>query len=412
MADAKRPTPGAIASEAVVSNTPTGPGPLSGVRITDFTWAGAGPYAILMLALRGAEVIKISSGARATSGWSLQYIEYPVNVHKKSITLNLATPKGADLAKRLVAESDVVMDNFRPGVMKRFGLAYEDLRKVKEDIIMVEVSALGNSGPHAHYAGYAPIFSALGGLASLTGYPGGEPSELRLMVDYMAGTAAAFATQAALVRKKTTGLGTYIDTSVRELCSMVAGEAFLDYLVNNHIPPRIGNRDIAWAPHGVYPCRGDDAWISIAVTNETEWRALCEAMGKPELAAEDRFAEMAARWRNQEQLDAIIGEWTSDQDSQALMHELQRAGVAAVPSFSNKELFEDAHLKTRAYPMTMETAGGPLTMFQSPWVYDGVRPPITEGAADMGQHNEEIFCGMLGLQLDEMKALVEEGVIS
>ena len=395
----------------MVSNSPKGPGPLSGVRIADFTWAGAGPYAILLLALRGAEVIKISSGARATAGWSLQYIEYPVNVHKKSITLNLAAPKGAELAKRLVEKSDVVMDNFRPGVMKRFGLAYEDLRQVKDDIIMVDVSALGNTGPHAHYAGYAPIFSALGGLASLTGYPDGVPSELRLMVDYMAGTAAAFVTQAALVRKKTTGSGTHVDMSVRELCCMVAGEAFLDYLVNDHIPTKTGNRDLAWAPHGVYRCRGEDSWISIAVASDEEWRALCDAMGRSELVTDDRFADMANRWRRQDELDRIISGWTTDQDAFELMHRLQRAGVAAVPSFSNKELFEDAHLKTRAYPVTMGTAGGPLTMFQSPWVFDGVRPPITKGAADTGQHNEEIFVRMLGLDIEEMNALVEEGVI-
>lgn len=385
--------------------------PLSGVRIADFTWAGAGPYGTLLLAFRGAEVIKIGTEGRG-QGWSLNYIDFPINVHKKSISLDLKTPEGRDLAKGLVAKSDLVTDNFRPGVMEKLGLGYEELRKVKEDIIMVEVSALGASGPHSHYAGYAPIFSALGGLANLTGYHGGNPSELRLMVDYMAGTAGAFIAQAALARKKMTGKGCYIDASIRELCSFAAGEAFLDHLVNSRIPPKMGNRDAAWAPHGVYRCKGEDAWISIAVTTEKEWRALCKAMGKSEMVSDSRFMDTYKRWNHQEELDRIINDWTANYEPFALMHSLQKAGVAAAPSFSNKDIFEDPHIKERNYYMTLDTGtNGSSTMFQAPWMFDGVRPPITTGAHNLGQDNHEVFVDLLGLTPQEMETLAEKGVI-
>ena len=253
----------------------TNQGALQGVRVADFGWVLAGPYATMLLGYMGAEVIKIESRRRPDeqriahrAGFSSEldassnFLE--VNFNKKSVTLNLSTPEGAELARQIVATSDVVVENMRPGVMNRLGLGYPDLSAVKPDIIMVSISGWGQSGPLREYTAYAPCFASFGGLAHLIGYADGEPNTGTSAMDARSGTAAAFAALMALNIRQRTGQGQYIDLASGEALSCLVGDATMEYVLTGQSPARAGNRDTMMAPHNCYRCQGDDKWISIA----------------------------------------------------------------------------------------------------------------------------------------------------
>src|SRR5918999_1951906 len=272
--------------------------PLSGIRVADFSVHAAGPFAGLMLAELGAEVIKVESAARLdiTRRPHTMYGKPPssfeqVNANKLSVCLNLKEPRALELALGLVRVSDLVLENFRPGVMDRLGLGYSQLRKVKPGIIMVSLSSNGQTGLESRYAGYAPMFAALGGLGYLTGYPDGPPVELRHPMDHTGGMMAAFCAVAALCIRRGASLGQHVDVSVRDVATSFIGPALLDYAMNGREQHRQGNWDEAMAPHGIYRCRGEDSWISVAVGSEEEWRGFCRALGNPPWAIETRFAD-------------------------------------------------------------------------------------------------------------------------
>jgi crotonobetainyl-CoA:carnitine CoA-transferase CaiB-like acyl-CoA transferase len=252
-------------------------GPLSGIRVADFSVHAAGPFAGLMLAELGAKVIKIESATRLdiTRRPHTMYGKPPssfeqVNANKLSVCLNLKEPRALELALALVRISDLVLESFRPGVMGRLGLSYSQLRKVKPDIIMVSLSSNGQTGPESRYSGYAPMFAALGGLGHLTGYSNGPPVELRHAMDHTGGMMAAFCAVAALCIRRCASLGQHVDVSVRDVATSFIGPALLDYAVNGREQRRQGNWDEAMAPHGVYRCQGADFWVSIAVGSEEE----------------------------------------------------------------------------------------------------------------------------------------------
>src|ERR671918_289931 len=280
-----------------------GRGPLFGVRVADFSVHAAGPFAGDMLAELGAEVIKIESAARLdiTRRPHTMYGKPPssfeqVNANKLSVTLNLKEPRAVELALALISISDLVLENFRPGVMDRLGLGYSKLREVKPDIILVSLSANGQTGPESRYAGYAPMFAALGGLGHLTGYSDGPPVELRHAMDHTGGMMAAFCAVAALCTRQGTFLGQHVDVSVRDVATSFIGPALLDYAMNGREQHRQGNWDEAMAPHGIYRCRGEDSWISVAVSLEEEWQGFCRALGNPPWTREARFADAYQRW--------------------------------------------------------------------------------------------------------------------
>ena len=398
----------------------TGPLPLRNVRVADFTWAAAGPYATLLLASLGAQVVKITS-SRATGGFPKQRaadIDRYLNYNKLGITLDLKTPRGAGLAKDLIGVCDLVIENYRPGTMGRFGLGYQDLLQVKPDIIMVSGSSLGADGPQSQYAGFAPIFGTMSGLSHVTGYADGIPTELRLMVDYTVGQATAYSALVALYHLRTTGQGQYIDLASRDAITCLIGEFVLDDQLNCHASsaeanPRIGNRDLIMAPHGAYPCRGEDAWITIAVATQEEWEALCDAMGRPEWLSDERLADGYGRWVHQEEMDGQIGAWTEGYTPFELMDLLQEKGVAAVPSYSARDLFEDGHLMERHFSQKVGVPpGGEYTVINAPWLLNGHRPGALRHAPGPGEHNTEIFEGLLGVPLNELERLIEEGIVS
>lgn len=387
--------------------------------MVDFSWAAAGPYCTLLLASLGAEVIKISS-SRARGGFPRQRaddIDRYLNYNKLGITLDLTTPEGAALARELIKLCDMVIENFRPGTMVRFGLAYPELVKIKPDLIMVSSSSLGSEGPQSRYTGFAPIFGTMGGLSHITGYPDGIPTELRLMVDYTVGQTIAYAALVALYHQRITGNGQYIDLASRDAITSLMGEYVLDAQLGGprsgpEDNPRMGNRDQIMAPHGVYRCRGEDAWITITVATQEEWESLCEAMGRTEWLSDQRFADGYKRWLNQDELDRAISASTANYTPSELMDLLQATGVAAVPSFSARDLFEDPHLMERRFSQkVMSPSGEPYTVITAPWLIDGERPPARRHAPYPGEDNGEVLGGLLGVSPQDIERLMEKGVV-
>ncbi|MFC1896772.1 CaiB/BaiF CoA transferase family protein, partial [Thermodesulfobacteriota bacterium] len=333
---------------------------LEGVRIADFSMAWAGPYATTMLAFMGAEVIKIESRQRIDATRISHSLSHPadldvnqgqsfhqLNPNKLSVTLNLRKPEAIELARKIVAISDIVTENFRPGVMDRLGLGYSVLKEVKPNVIMLSSSARGATGPERQYIGYAPQQGSVGGLAHLIGYSDSIPNVLHGNPDLECATMLAFAALAALHHRSQTGQGQYVDLAQPEALVCLTGDVIMDYTMNGRVRSRDGNYDDIMAPHNCYRCRGEDKWVSIAVSTEEEWTVFCEAMGNPEWANEERFGDMYARWRNRKELDALVEKWTTTHTHYEVMEILQGAGVPAMPCFNSEELFKDRHLKDR-----------------------------------------------------------------
>lgn len=401
---------------------------LRGVRVTDFSQAMVGSHGTMLLALLGAEVIKIESAKRidiardpAHIGDSYRFREKNVEtspifnnvaLNKLSVRLNLSDPRGVELAKRIVSASDAVVENFRPGVMAKLGLDYSTLRKLKPDIIMVSASSAGQTGPESRYAGYAAIFAALGGLSHLTGYPDLAPSEIRGSADSRGGLWIAFAVLMALNYRQRTGRGQYIDFSVIEGLSTFIGDSIIDYIVNGRNQCRQGNRHDFMAPHNCYACLGTDEWVTIAVATDEEWQRLCEAMGKPELATDGRFHDVLNRWHNQEELDKIICAWTSQQTKNEVTRALQATGVAAFPCMSNKDICEDIHLGERdAFSQVKHPVMGLVTVLSAPWKFSATPANVVSPAPLLGQHNSYVFGQLLKLSSEEIALLEKEQVI-
>ena len=395
------------------------PAPLSGIRVADFSVHAAGPFAGMILASLGADVIKIESAARLdiTRRPHAMYGKPPssfeqVNASKRSVTLNLKEPRALELAYDLVRISDVVLENFRPGVMDRLGLGYPQLREIKPDIIMVSLSSNGQTGPEARYAGYAPMFAALGGLGYLTGYPDGPPVELRHAMDHTGGMMAAFSAVAALCAHRNHQVGQRADVAVRDIATAFMGHALMDTAMNHRDALRMGNRNDAMAPHGVFPCLGEDQWITIAVASDAEWQVLKNAMGNPAWADANDYGDAFLRWQNQDALEVRLSAWTATRDAFELTNLLQDAGVAAFPSLSADQLMEDPHLAAReVFPLTTDPDRGQQRAVAPPWRFSETPTNPLRWTPELGQNNQEVFCGLLGMDEAELNALQEAQVV-
>jgi len=398
---------------------------LAGIRIADFSWAWAGAHATAILALLGAEVIKVESRRRpdisrmnslTTSQQFKSLDESPVfnqiNLNKLSLSLNLSHPGAVELAKKLVQVSDIVVENMRPGTMERLGLGYTELKSIRPDIIYLSSSALGATGPLKGYTGYASNFAALSGLSYITGYPDGEPSDIRGEVDLFSATAAAVAILAALNYRQSSGQGQFIDLSSTEINAALCGDAFLKLSSNEQEPARMGNRDEIWAPHNCYRCLGIDQWLSIAITNEQEWEALVKAMGDPEWARDEKFSTLAQRLKHQDELDRLIEAWTCQRTTYEAMHLLQKSRVAAFPSMDGKQLYEDPHLQERVVWQKMtHKALGEQVVIAPPWKLSETPAKIKNSAPLFGEHNSYVLGELLGLTSKEIANLEREKVV-
>ncbi len=398
---------------------------LAGLRVCDFTWAWAGPYCNKLLADMGAEIIKIESRKRLDIGRSLPPFlgEEPGpnrsgrynkrNRNKLGITLDLTQEAGTRLARELVKISDVVIENYSPLVMKRFGFDYEAVRELRGDIVYLSLSGFGATGPYRDYVAYGPNQAALSGLGNLTGYREGGPVALGTALgDPTAGLHGAIALLAALHYRAKTGKGQHIDLSQHEMFVSLMGEEMMDYFMNGRVRERDGNRDRIMAPHDFYRCQGEDKWVSIAVATEDEWRGLCEAMGNPPWCREERFGDQLSRWRNQEELDRLIEAWTSNHTPGEVVEILQQAGVAAMPALNGEEITNDPHLRERGFLVEVDHAEvGRQTMPGVSMKLSHTPGAILRPAPLVGEHNQYVFGELLGLPPEEIESLMAEKVI-
>ncbi len=407
-----------------------GGGPLQGVRVVEMGQLIAIPFAMKLLADMGAQVIRLESTRRLESYrsdsvylneiygefWNRGANFYEQNRNKLGITLDLGRPEGLGILRRLIAISDVFAENFTPRVIKNFGLEYSDLCRIKPDIIMVSSTGYGFDGPWANFGATGPATEGASGLAFTTGYPDGPPVMAEIpYVDYTAGEHTVFAVMSALMSRLRTGQGQFIDVSQTQAAAATIPEALLDFAANGRAPTRIGNGDPVMAPHGCYPCAGEDRWIVIAVSGDLEWRGLCEAMGRKDWAADQRFAGSLGRWQHREELDSMLAAATSAWDAHRLMNALQAAGVPAGAVLDSKDLLFDPHLRERRfYEVTQHhpsTGMPPLPYASRPWKLSET-PAISPKAAPlMGEHNEFVFGELLGLSAAEIARLEQDGVI-
>ena len=390
--------------------------PLAGIRVADFTVHNAGPFCTHLLSQLGAEVIKIESAMRPDA-FRKPHPVYgrmgpatfdQVASTKLSVRINLKLPEGVALAKRLVATSDVAAESFRPGVLDRLGLGYEVLRQVTHDIVLLAVSSSGQYGPDKHFAGYAPLFGAWGGLSDLTGYDDGPPVEMRHVMDHTVGMNAAVAVLAALHRRDATGAGALVDVSAREVASSLLGEALLLAAAGGE-PKRMGNDHPRMAPHGVYPALGEDQWLSLAVASDAEWQALAGIIG----AGDPRFASELARHEHRRELDELVSRWTATLSADAAAEQLQAAGIAAHASWNTVSLTSDKHLRTRRALVTVKEPDGkkraavgvPMRLSK------GADIGIARGTPQLGEHEDYVYGELLGMTRAQRQALEESEVI-
>ncbi len=404
--------------------------PLEGVRIVEMGQLIAIPHAIKMLADMGAQVIRVESCVRVENYrassfyhntadgpyWNRTSNFNEQNRNKLSLTLELTKPEGLDALKDAISVSDVFAENFTPRVMKNFGLEYEDLRKIKPDIIMVSSTGYGYTGPWANFGAIGPATEAASGLAYATGYRDGPPAIPEMpYTDYTAAEHTVFAVMSALIHRAKTGQGQFIDVSQTQAASSTVPEILMDFAVNGRTRERIGNQDLVMAPHGCYQCRGDDRWIAIAIADDLQWNALCKVLDKPAWGEQERFGDALSRWRNRDELDGLIGQATVDWDQHDLMDALQSRGVAAGVVVDNKQLLYDAHLRHRGFYEFVahhaDTEMPSLPYSSRPWNMSRTSGSIRTHAPLMGQHNRYVLCDVLGRSIREFDQLETEGVI-
>jgi benzylsuccinate CoA-transferase BbsF subunit len=409
--------------------------PLKNYRVLDLSRIWAGPYCTKLMADLGAEIIKMESlsvydshrgpvspargiaaypdGEPGEEPWNRNGWFNCLHMSKYGITLELTSDEGRRVFEGLVSISDVLIENFRQGSLKRLGYDYDALRKHRPDLIYVSMPAFGNTGPWKRYLGYGIGQEQLSGMAHLTGYPGDGPMKSGINHgDPITGSHAAGVLLAALRRRRRTGRGMYIDVSQQESSVALMGADLLAYQMTGQEPERIGNRSRWYAPCNTYPCAGEDRWITIAATSDSEWAALVSAIDAPGLADDARFASAEARMAHQDELDAVIAGWTRGQDAFALAEHLQAAGIPAGPVLRGPDLLADRHYAERGTFVTVDHPQvGPKRYPGLPWKMSGTPGEVRWPSPTLGQHNREIFGGLLGLSGEEIDGLESGGVI-
>jgi formyl-CoA transferase len=397
-------------------------GALDGIRVIELGTLISGPFAGRLLGDMGAEVLKIElptapDPLRTWGQAELDGHRFFWTVHarnKKAITLDLRTPRGREIFLDLVEQTDIIVENFRPGTLERWNLGYDVLKARNKGIILVRVSGYGQTGPDAHRAGYASVAEAASGLRHLNGFPGGPPPRMALSIgDTLAGMFACQGALAALYRRTVTGEGQVVDTALTESCLAVQESTIPDYDVGGVVRGPSGTRLEGIAPSNIYRT-ADGSWVVIAANQDTVFRRLCAAMGQPELATDDRFADHRARGRNQDELDKIIGDWAAERQPGDIIETLSAAGVIAGPINTVAEVVDDPQLRARGmiaehWDERVERAvlgpGIVPVLSESP---GGIR---NAGPAHPGQHNLEVYTGLLGKSAEEVAQLQAEGVL-
>ena len=398
-----RPPPVVRSAQLKRPRDPRG-GPLQGVRVVELTKVWAGPYAGKLLAMLGAEVIKVETACnpeemRAYGGTDINHAPYFLSINPEILSIDLDIKSGEDMARlrELIARSDIVINNLRPGAMERQGLGYEQLTAVKADIISVSIKMWGNDGPLGHQTGYAPSFAALAGLASLVGYPGGSPLGTSMRYgDSTVGAAAAYAAVVALLHREVSGEGQFVDVSAVEALSAMIGDCLLEQSLTGKPLGPTGNYHPDMCPHGCYPC-SDGSWVTIAVASEAEWRQLCVALDAAALTLDPRYATMDERRRNAEALDADVARLTRSHDAEELAHRLRAAGVPAGKSATAIDVIADQRLWDRElYRFVTDHREGQRPILGPSWRMARSPARIARGAPDLGEDTEYVLREILG----------------
>ncbi len=396
---------------------------LEGVRVADFTWWHAGAQATVLLAELGAEVIKIESIKPHTSrsiggsygpgiggAWAVE------NHSKLSVTLNMQDRRGKDLARTMIAASDIVIENFTPKVFPAWGLSYPELRRLRPDIIYISMPGTGRTGPYARYRTLGPIVQALSGLTFLGGLPGDEPSGWGFSyMDHTSGYYAAMAALQALHHRQRTGEGQWVDVAQVFCGATLAGPSLLDYAVSRRPSYVVGNRSKhpSAAPYGAYPCAGEDRWCAICVMDDSQWLALRRLMDDPQWARDKRFAAAASRVQHQDELDRPLGEWTRQFDRYALMERLQRAGIpAGVVQNGEDRVKRDPQFRERKlFPELVHPAMGPGRVPGLPVKFQRQKAGPLFPAAPQREFNDQVYGEILGLSARRRTQLEAQGVL-
>ena len=406
------------------------PRALEGVRIVEMGQLIAIPFAAKMLGDMGAEVIRIESCTRMDgyriagfykndgSGefWNRAVNFYEQNRGKRSLTLDLTQSSGIETLIELIAVSDVFVENFTPRVINNFGLEYDDLRKVKPDIIMVSSTGYGHTGPWSGFGAIGYGTEAASGLAAVTGYTDGPPSIPELpYADYTAGEHTVFAIMAALMHRAATGEGQLIDVSQTQTLTATAPEPLMDYAFNGRVTGTSGNRDDRYAPQGTYRCDGEDSWLSLSVRSDDEWAALCMVLDRPDWVRDPRFGDGLSRVENHDLIDTLISEVTAGRSADELQGALQAAGVPAGAVLDGKALLFNEHLNARGFYEVVshpDSSGmPPLPYAGRPWKFGETPGEIRSAAPTLGEHNRVVLSDLLGLDDARIADMRDSGVI-
>ena len=397
--------------------------PLSDIRIVDLTRYWAGPYATQLMGSLGAEVIRVEATVYVDA---VRYMLPPDGIedtedphnrgsyfhmgnrNKESIALDLQTERGRDLMLELVSIADVVIENYSARVMGNLRLDYDDLKKVRPDLIMISMPSFGRSGPYRDYVCFGEALEGMTGLSHLTGHPDGPPVRSSgAFTDPASGMWGVYSILAGLERRRRTGQGARMDLSQHEGYIGLLGDAVLDFTMNGRVRKRMGNRHSSRAPQGAYRCKGEDEWVAISAGNDAEWESLCRAMGREDLLQEKRFRHILSRFRLQEEIDGVINAWTSVLGARDVMARLQGAGVQCGIVAKANDLFEDPHFKERGFFETTNHASvGEYPHFGMPFKMSKTPGGSHAPAPQYAQHNRRVFCDMLGLGEEEYAGLL------
>ncbi|WP_257347466.1 CaiB/BaiF CoA transferase family protein [Pseudalkalibacillus decolorationis] len=394
--------------------------PLEGVRVLELGSLLAGPFSGRLLADFGAEVIKVESPDKADPmrGWGKDKngtgLWWPIQSrNKKSITLNLRIEEGQHILKDMVKDADILIENFRPGTMEKWNLSYETLSGINPKLIMMRTSGFGQTGPYKHRAGFGSVGEAMGGLRNVTGYPDRAPTRIGISVgDTLAALFATIGCLVALHEREHSGKGQVVDTALYESVFSVMESLIPDYLLAGYVRERMGNILPGVAPSNIYYTK-DETYIVIGGNADGVFRRLCEAMGQPELADDERFATHEARGKNMKMLDLMIEEWTKSVPAQEALALLEEKGVPSGLIYSAKDIVEDPHYKAREMIVSVEHPE--LGDFPMP----GVVPKLSRtpgkvkypGAEKLGKHNAEVYGELLGFSQEKIEELIEMRVI-
>ena len=400
--------------------------PLAGLKVLDFCWLVVGPMTTRFLAAYGASVVKVESLERidyarsmapfkdAQPGLNRGQLFANLNLSKRSLGVNLKRPEGVALMRRFVAawQPDVVLEGFAPGTMAKWGLDYESLRTLAPNVVYCSTTQYGQSGPFAGYAGFGNVGAATAGFNELTGWPDGDPvGPWSAYNDFVNPPLLLSALIAALIHRERTGHGQYLESSQMETSLHFLAPALLEAQAGDTAPSRMGNRDRQMAPHGVYPCRGDDRYIAIAVPTDDHWRALRTEMGDPPWARDPQYHGVVGRQAHEDALDDRIAAWTQRHDAHALMQRLQAAGVPAGVVQDPGEILRDLQLNHLGYFQGVEHPEGGTTTYETVPFQLAAAAPQVRPAPGLGADSADLLREVLGLSDEEIAEALADGIV-